>query len=103
VARKSKATKIPGWVWEANGLPAPVINHRFHHARRWMIDFSYPDRKIAIEIEGGLFVNGGHVRGAYYIDNMEKYNAETLLGWRLLRYAPGRVNFNEIRELYNKG
>jgi very-short-patch-repair endonuclease len=98
---KSKATLIPAAFWIGVGLPAPAIELKFHPTRRWRFDFAFPDKKIAVEIEGGAFTRGRHTRGKGFISDMQKYNAATVLGWKLLRYTPQAVNFNEIRELYN--
>ena len=61
---------------------------KFHTSRRWRFDFAIPELKIAIEIEGGLWVQGRHNRAAGYIKDMEKYNAAGKLGWLVLRYTP---------------
>jgi very-short-patch-repair endonuclease len=66
-----------------------VTEHRFHPVRRWRFDIAIPELKIAIEIEGGAWVNGRHTRASGFIKDMEKYNSAVLLGWRLFRYAPG--------------
>jgi very-short-patch-repair endonuclease len=99
----NKATLIPAAYWLGVGLPAPITEYKFHPVRRWRFDFAFPDRKIAVEIEGGVFTQGRHTRGKGFSGDMEKYNAAVLLGWKLLRYTPNHVNFNEIRELYNRG
>ncbi len=64
--------------------------YKFHPDRKWRADFAHPGYKIIIEIEGGTFSNGRHVRGKGYLNDMEKYNAAVLQGWRILRYAPGQ-------------
>jgi very-short-patch-repair endonuclease len=64
--------------------------YRFHPKRQWRADFAHPGYKIIVEIEGGVFSNGRHVRGQGYLNDMEKYNAAVLLGWKILRYAPGQ-------------
>jgi hypothetical protein len=84
------------------GFPAPVPEYRFHAYRKWRFDYAFPSRGIAIEIEGGVFTNGRHTRGAGFTGDMEKYNAAVVLGWKILRYAPNKIDFNQIRELYNK-
>jgi hypothetical protein len=98
---KSKATKIPECLWKANGLIVPVSELKFHPERKWRFDYAFPDRMIAIEIEGGAFTKGRHTRGPGFIKDMEKYNAAVVLGWKLLRYIPSNVNFKQIREIYN--
>jgi len=61
--------------------------YRFHPERKWRFDFALPNQKVAIEFEGGIFMNGGHNRGIIYASNCEKYNAAVLLGWKVLRYT----------------
>jgi very-short-patch-repair endonuclease len=72
-------------------IPAPVREHRFDRGRMWRFDFAYPAMRIAVEIEGGLFIGGRHSRGAGMLKDMEKYNEATLLGWRVLRVTPEQV------------
>lgn len=62
--------------------------YRFHEKRRWRFDFAIPSKKIAVEIEGGVWTNGRHTRGRGYVGDMEKYNSAALLGWRILRFTP---------------
>jgi very-short-patch-repair endonuclease len=69
----------------------PMEEYRFHPSRRWRFDLALPSQKIAIEIEGGAWVNGRHVRPKGYRGDMEKYNQAQLLGWRVLRYAPDQI------------
>jgi len=65
--------------------------YRFHPTRRWRFDFAIPEHKIAIEIEGGIFVRGRHTRGAGYQKDCEKYREATILGWQLLRYTTNEL------------
>jgi very-short-patch-repair endonuclease len=74
------------------GLPAPEREHRFDPERRWRFDFAWPSLKIAIEVEGGVWVRGRHVRPAGYLADLEKYNRAVVMGWRVLRYAPHQLN-----------
>jgi len=75
----------------AAGLPAPAQEYRFHPTRKWRFDLAYPDKKIAIEAEGGVWTGGRHTRGGGYTKDAEKYNAAVVLGWRVLRYPAGLV------------
>ncbi|MBU6392532.1 MAG: hypothetical protein KGQ83_09870 [Planctomycetes bacterium] len=61
---------------------------KFHPVRKWRFDFAHPELKIAVEIEGGLWVIGRHNRPQSMIKDIEKYNQAILLGWRVLRYTP---------------
>lgn len=72
-----------------------VREHVFHEKRKWRFDFSWPEHKVAIEIEGGLHNRGRHVRPDGFTDDCEKYNEATLLGWKVLRVPTGWVTKNE--------
>ena len=75
----------------ADGLPAPEREYRFHPERRWRFDFAWPDRKLAVEIEGGQWVLGRHQRPDGFEKDCEKYNAAALAGWRVLRFTGRQV------------
>lgn len=62
-----------------------IIEARFHESRRWRFDFLWPLKRVALEIEGGVFMRGRHVRPKGFIDDCEKYNAATLAGYRVYR------------------
>lgn len=64
---------------------------KFHHDRKWRLDYFIPEYKIAIEVEGGAFSQGRHTRGVGFINDMEKYNEVTKMGYRLLRYTPQQL------------
>lgn len=63
---------------------------QFHPSRKWRFDFADPARKIAVEIDGGVFVRGRHSRGAGYRSDCEKLNAAAALGWRVFKYVERR-------------
>lgn len=69
------------------GLPLPEREYRFAPPRRFRADFAYPERKLLIEVEGGVWTRGRHTRGAGYTSDAEKYNLATVKGWRVLRFT----------------
>ena len=73
------------WQIQAIRLPDPETEHRFAPPRRWRLDLAWPQALLAVEIEGGIWTNGRHTRGAGFLADCEKYNEATLLGWRILR------------------
>lgn len=75
-----------GWQMRAAGL-APVSEFRFHPTRMWRSDYAFPDAKLLIEFEGGIWTGGAHVRGKHFESDCEKYNAAALLGYRVLRFS----------------
>lgn len=66
-----------------------VKEYKFHPERKWRFDFAIPDKKIAIEYEGGVFGGGKsrHTTGKGYAGDAEKYNEAAKLGWKVLRYT----------------
>ena len=72
-------------------LPLPVKEHQFHDTRKWRFDYCYPDRKIAIEVEGGVYTNGAHGSITGILRDMEKYTEAAILGYRILRILPDKL------------
>ena len=70
---------------------SPVREWSFAKPRRWRFDFSWPKEKLAVEIEGGTWIQGRHNRGSSIEAEMEKYNTAALLGWTVLRFTPAMV------------
>src|SRR3990172_7771058 len=65
--------------------------YKFYPTRKWKFDFANPNLKIAIEQEGGVWISGRHNRGKGFLNDMEKYNSATVMGWRVLRYPPDKM------------
>ena len=82
---------------KAFGIPVPTTEFRFHPTRRWRVDYAWPDLKLAVEVEGGVFIPGGsrHSRGAGYRNDCEKYNEVASMGWGVLRFLPEQVKNGE--------
>lgn len=67
----------------------------FCEGRKWRLDFAWLAVKLAVEVEGGTFSSGRHVRGIGFAKDCEKYNELTLAGWRLLRFTTEMVKRGE--------
>ena len=64
-----------------------VREYKFLADRRFKFDLAIPEKKIAIEFEGGIWTGGRHTRGKGYANDVKKYNLATMHGWRLLRFT----------------
>jgi hypothetical protein len=73
------------------GLPIPQREFIFHKRRKWRFDLAWPELLIAVEVEGGVWVGGRHVRAEGYEADCEKYNEAQLSGWMVLRFTPGMI------------
>ncbi|MBS3945298.1 MAG: hypothetical protein KGZ42_07365 [Melioribacter sp.] len=61
---------------------------RFHPVRKWRFDFALPNKKVAIEFEGGVFLpKARHTSMVGYSKDVEKYREAVLHGWKVLRYT----------------
>jgi very-short-patch-repair endonuclease len=100
-ADEDKPSRVPpstAWpVFEAMlraaKLPAPHYEFRFNAERKWRFDVAFPDHRIAVEIDGGVWRSGGgaHSHPSGILRDMEKINAAQLAGWRVLRYTPDNI------------
>lgn len=83
-------------------LPEPLLDYRFHPTRRWKLDFAWPEAispwtphfikgKFAVEIEGGTWIAGRHIRPAAFEADCEKYAEALIMGWRVLRVTTHMV------------
>ena len=76
-----------------------VKEYRFHPTRKWRFDDAIPSRRIAIEVEGGVWTQGRHTRPKGFLGDMEKYNTATLMGWRVFRTTPNKLRSISMRKL----
>ena len=95
-------------------MVTPVLEHRFgaeiaggtgkglrerlkaHGLKDWRFDLAVPEYRIAVEFEGGGFAGGRHNRAMGSIEDMAKYNAATVHGWRVLRYTHTHHKLTQI-------
>ncbi len=75
---------------ELAGLPMPLREFTFHDTRNWRIDLAWPDRKLALEVDGEVH----RIKGRFVAD-LEKHQALFLAGWRLLRVSTHQVKSGE--------
>lgn len=100
VVRSAKTLKRPGrrqvsahalLVMQLRALGVAVeTEHRFDPERKWRADI-YLRPHILIEVDGALYSQGRHVRGAGAEADMEKLNRASELGYRIFRYSTGMV------------
>ena len=86
-------------LWRASGGPELEKEFRFHPTRKWRADFAHLPSRTLIEIEGGIYVNGRHNRGAGFAADLEKYMEAALAGWRVIRLGPNQLTIDCIARL----
>jgi len=64
--------------------------------RRWRFDFHISNSPILIEIQGGTWSQGRHVRGKGYEHDIEKLATAQLLGYRVFWGTPKHVKTGQL-------
>jgi very-short-patch-repair endonuclease len=104
-ARNEKWEALLAQQISALGMPQPVKQYRFHESRQWKFDFAYPDRKLAVEIDGLSKNPGAHQRFAGIENDCEKRAEALIRGWKILRVTGAMVKsgraVNYLRHLLN--
>jgi len=71
----------------------PGIRKRLQEAglKDWKFDWAWPECKVAVELEGGIWSGGRHVRGKGYEDDCIKYNYARSKHWSVYRFTSGML------------
>lgn len=74
----------------------------FHPTRKWRMDYAFPKVKVAIEIDGGIFIGGRHSGGMGQKKDFEKLNSAAELGWLVFHYTPDeKMKANTFAQVYH--
>ncbi len=65
-----------------------IKEYKFHPVRKWRFDYAIPSALVALEVEGGVWTGGRHINPKGFLNDMEKYNTATLMGWSVYRTTP---------------
>jgi hypothetical protein len=91
-------TEVVLKMFEDYGIPAEA-EYKFYKDRNWRFDFAWPEEKLALEVQGGLFSYGRHSRGAALMKEHEKLNYAASVGWRILYTIPSEVCMEDTIDL----
>lgn len=93
--KSSYNPKIVTAFFKSHGIPEPVYEYPFAKTigRKWRFDIAWCSSpftiyKLALEIDGGIWIAGGHNRGAQMKKTWEKENESICMGWRILKCEP---------------
>lgn len=77
--------------------------------RRYELDFAWPELKVGIEIQGGVWLHrSGHTRAGQVAD-YRKLNLATVYGWRVLQFSTDMLRrdpqgcIEQLKQLLNGG
>ncbi len=80
-------------------LPLPEAEVRVCPARKFRFDLAWPDRKLACEIDGAVWVQGRHSRGGGIQRDCEKFCLAAIHGWRVMRVTTDMVKSGKALRL----
>lgn len=85
----------------------PVAEYKFDSVRKWRFDYAWIKEKLALEVEGGVWMSAKgkksrHFTGKGALADMEKYNHAASLGWRIIRVTPQQLFNQKTIQLINK-
>lgn len=84
---------------ERAGLPLGEGQYRFVPGRLYRFDRAYPSQMVAVEIQGGVWVNGAHSRGSGVERDCVKLSIAAALGWRVLPISKAMIESGQAVEL----
>jgi hypothetical protein len=83
-------------------LPRPEPEYQFAPPRKWRFDWCWFSHHLALEIQGGLFTGGRHVRGAALLAEHEKLCNAAIAGYRVLFCIPADIQSGTIFPLLKR-
>lgn len=87
-----KAYKIPQWERELVFAPP----------RRFRFDFAWETEMLAVEIDGGTFVKGGHSTGVGIHTDCVKSSEASVLGWKVMHFDKIMIESGEAIDYLRK-
>jgi hypothetical protein len=84
---------------ERHGIPLGEGQHRFVPGRLYRFDRAWPEQRVAVEIQGGLWVNGAHSRGSGVERDCVKLSIAAAMGWRVLPISKAMIEDGQAVEL----
>ena len=105
------------WKQLAPDYDEPEQQYKFHPKRRWRLDFAWPRgweyppwietengprgklvlrSPVAVELHGGTWSGGRHVRGEGFRKDREKMNAATSTDWRVFEFTTGMLEDDPV-------
>ena len=64
---------------------------RYVPGRKFAADFAWPDARLLVEVQGGIYSGEAHGSISGIKADIERLNLATLNGYRLLRFIPPRA------------
>lgn len=86
-------------LWTNLGGPDLIREYPVCPGRKFRFDFAIPQKRIAIEVEGGTWVKSGHSSGKGIERDCVKGNLATQYGWRVFRLTAQMIAPDYVTEI----
>ena len=73
------------------GLLQPIPEYPCIPGRKHRLDYAWPDHRVGLEIDGGMFTGGRHGGSPSAVRDVWKRNELTVRGWRGIHVAPSQL------------
>lgn len=84
------------------GLPEPVAEYCHIPKRKFRLDFAYPDIKMGLEIDGGIYNRKAHGSITGILRDIEKSNLGLVEGWSVLRIPNDKILDSKYLKMIEK-
>lgn len=98
----SFAEDLLAWQIKAAKLPEPVRQYYYARPRKLRADFAWPELRLLVEVQGGVWNRKAHGSITGILADIDRLNAATMGGWRLLRVTPEMVKFGPALALIER-
>ena len=88
---KSDLERALAFAIRAAGLPAPSQQFEYIPGRKFRADFAWPDARLLVEVQGGVYTRGAHGSVGGILRDIERLNLATLAGYRVLRFVGPQI------------
>jgi hypothetical protein len=85
--------------WRLCGGPELETEHYFNPDSNHRNDYLHRPTMTLIELEGGVYTKGRHVRPVGFVEDCVKYNLATMMGYRLIRIPTGFATPHYLRQI----
>lgn len=87
------AMKLPHVIAQFQLDRPGVLTPKTRKQARWAFDFGFPDQKVLVEVQGGVWMKGGgaHSHPVDITRNMTKQNDAVQLGYAVLQFTPAEI------------
>lgn len=68
-----------------------IRQYQFDAHRKWKFDFADLTARVVLDIQGGVWTQGAHVRGKGMTNDCEKYSRAAVAGYRVLLATTDQV------------